>query len=96
MSVATQYNVEWKEDRWVVNWKRVEGSGSGLTEVLFMNSPGWIERNHDNWCPGRDSNREPPKYKSEALQYFFVVITKKKQRSYNWAKKLLNASEIRV
>jgi hypothetical protein len=40
-------------------------------EVLYRHSPGWIEKNHeklqDNRHLGRDPNRAPTEYNSEAL-----------------------------
>jgi hypothetical protein len=42
-----------------------------LTEILSRNLPRVIEENHEqlhnNPCPGRDSNRAPPEYESQAL-----------------------------
>jgi hypothetical protein len=50
-------------------WKR-----SGLIEVLSQNLPGRTEENtkylsQESRCPGRDENRAPPEYKSEALPF---------------------------
>jgi hypothetical protein len=57
----------------------LEGSGRGLLELLSRYLPGGIEENfrklrQDSRCPGRDSNRAHPKYKSMALPLDQTVL----------------------
>jgi hypothetical protein len=49
-----------------MNWKGIEGSGSGLL-VLLWHLPGGTEANYDIGCPDLDSNPVPPEDKSRAL-----------------------------
>jgi hypothetical protein len=38
------------DDRWIMNWKRGVGrSGSGITDVMFQNSPRGTEEKHKNF-----------------------------------------------
>jgi hypothetical protein len=52
---------------WLIE-KDMEGSGRSLIQVLYGHSSLWPVDNHekpqDNLCPGKNSNQEPPKYKS--------------------------------
>jgi hypothetical protein len=47
----------------------LEGNGGGLILVTLRHLHGDIEENYsqDNLCPGRDLNRAPPGYNSQAL-----------------------------
>jgi hypothetical protein len=44
--VIRLYSVEQWDDKWIMNGKDLEGSGSGLLEVLSRNVPEVTKENH--------------------------------------------------
>jgi hypothetical protein len=71
--------VEMYYDRWQMNSKDLEGSGSGPIWVLTRHFRRRTEENHENLSQDSrrsslDSNRTPPEYESRALLTFSVYL----------------------
>jgi hypothetical protein len=77
--ICSLFNVEWKGDRWIVNWKGCGRKWSLLNLRHFWNLPGGTLRKttkplfQDSRSPCRDVNLRPPAY--EAQQLLKYVLT---------------------